>query len=574
MPGVPSLPGYWVHRVLGIGSTATVWSATAPDGSDVALKVVPVHGAPSRAGADAVRREVDALSAIDHPRVVRLREVSAVPGAVVLVLDRALGGSLGALVRARGSLEVPEVVQVLTGLAAALADLHAAGVVHGDISPGNVVFDARGTAMLTDLGLARVVGCLDLVGDGDGDGGGIGGSGDGDVGPDGPGSSPFRAVEGTLGFADPAATAAGPTPAGDVHGLAAVAWYALTGAVPGPAETRVPLTVLAPEVGEDLAQVLEAAISPVPAHRPDAAHLAWVAAGAAGAGQPVHLVPGDPSVPPAEMLTHRLRAAAVAAQAEVAPRRRRLVAPAVVVLSSALALGGAWLVSGRLLHGADAAPGVRAPAAAQDPATTQDPAPPRAAASAPGATPPDAPGATPPDAPGATSPDESGDGASAAGEVAPAPTPVEAAPAVDVLADPRAGVAALAAARAAAYTAADPSMLTGVDVPGSAAESRDAAVVQTLVASGTRVRGLTFDVRSAEVVEADPATGVATVRTTVVTGAHEQVLADGNVQQVPASEPVTSLLLLQRESRDGGDPGDGGPGVDPGSGPWRVAGTA
>ena len=544
---VPSLPGHRVHRVLGIGSTATVWSATAPDGTDVALKVVPVHGPLSRERADAVRREVDALRAVDHPRVVRLREVSAVDGAVVLVLDRAVGGSLGALVRARGSLEVPEVAQMLASLAGALADLHAAGVVHGDLSPGNVVFDAGGAAMLTDLGLAAVVGHLGPAGGPDpADRSGAGwpealavdGAPYGTVV-----GAPYGTVQGTPGFADPAATAAGPTPASDVHGLAAVAWYALTGAVPGPASARVPLTVLAPEVGEDLARTLEAAISPVPAHRPDAADLARAAAAAAGGGQPVHLVPSDPGAPPAEMLTHRLRAAAVAAQAEnEAPSRHRLVVPAVVVLSCALALGGAWVVSGRLLHGGAATPTASAPT----------PAASRTATSAAPRTTDEPTGAEPPVR--SASP--------------PAPTPVEAAPAppvpvVDLLADPRAGVATLAAARAEAYTAADASLLGGVDVPGSAAEARDGEVVRSLVDSGTRVRGLSFDVRSAEVVEADPAAGTATVRTTVVTGAHEQVLADGSVQQVPASEPVTSLLVLQRDRGDGDDD----------AGPWRVAGT-
>ena len=526
--GAPSLPGYRVHRVLGIGSTATVWSATAPDGSDVALKVVPVHGPLSRAGADAVHREVAALSAVDHPRVVRLREVSAVDGALVLVLDRAVGGSLGALVRARGSLEVAEVAQLLTGLATTLADLHASGVVHGDLSPGNVVFDAHGTALLTDLGLARVVSHLGPAGG---------------PGPLDPGTTAARAVEGTPGFADPAATAAGPSTAGDVHGLAAVAWYALTGSVPGPAAARVPLTVLAPEVGDDLARTLEAAISPVPAHRPAAADLARAAAAAAaGGGRPVHLVPSDPGAPPAEMLTHRLRAAAVAAQAEDGAPRHRLVVPAVIVLSCVLALSGAWFVSGRLLHGGGAPPSATAPAPTASGTATS--APPRAT---------DEPAAEPSPRPTAAAP--------------PAPTPVQAppAPAVDLLADPRSGVAALAAARAAAYTAADPSLLGEVDVPGSAAQSRDAAAVASLVESGARVRGLSFDVLSAEVVEGEAGADTATVRTTVVTSAHEQVLADGTVQQVPASEPVTSLLLLQRGLATGDASG---------AGPWRVAGTA
>lgn len=517
-PAPPRLPGYRVHRVLGVGSTATVWSATAPDGSDVALKVVPVHQTPAQADTGAVGREVEALRAVDHPGVVRLREVVVFEGAVVLVLDRAAGGSLGALVRARGSLEVGEVLRLLTDLAGVLADLHAIGLVHGDVSPGNVVFDAAGTAMLTDLGLARVVDHL----------GAVGGAG----------------VGGTPGFADPAATEAGPLPAGDVHGLAAVAWYALTGVVPGPAGGRVPLPLLVPDVGADLAQALEAATSPVPAHRPDAAQLGRVAA-ASGSGDAVHLVPSDPGAPSAELLTHRLRAAAVAAQVQEAAPRRRLLRPVLVVVSTLAVLGGAWLVSGRLLH-----PGEGAASTASSTPTSS------AASPAPSRTPRARATTAPPprSRAGRTS-------AGAADEPAtPVPTPV-AVPAADLLADPRAGITALATARAQAYTAADASLLAAVDVPGSEAERRDAAVVRSLLTSGARVRGLAFDVRSAEVVKADPGAGSATVRTTVVTTAHEQVVGDGSVQQVPASEPVTSLLLLQREDRADGQPR------------WRVAST-
>ena len=79
-------------------------------------------------------------------------------GRVALVMPLLRGGSLAALVRARGHLGPGEVVTVLAPVAGALGRLHAAGVVHGDVSPGNVLLDLDGRPVLADLGVGRVLG--------------------------------------------------------------------------------------------------------------------------------------------------------------------------------------------------------------------------------------------------------------------------------------------------------------------------------------------------------------------------------------------------------------------------------
>ena len=100
---------------------------------------------------------------LDHPHLVRLIEVVHQPrrgGAarVALVLELLEGGSLAALLARRGRLRPGEVVTTIAPVAAALAHAHANGVVHGDLSPGNIVFTAEGRPVLTDLGVARVLG--------------------------------------------------------------------------------------------------------------------------------------------------------------------------------------------------------------------------------------------------------------------------------------------------------------------------------------------------------------------------------------------------------------------------------
>ncbi len=168
-------------------------------GRAVALKVLhgPGRGEPSRRESALQRR-------IDHPHLLTLlRTTRTTDGRTALVTELAAGGSLAALVRARGGLDPGEVVTVLTPLAGALADLHDRGVVHGDVSAGNVLFLADGRPVLADLGTAGLLG----------------------VDP---------ATHATPGYADPAvARGAGLAPASDVHALGALAWFALTASVAG-----------------------------------------------------------------------------------------------------------------------------------------------------------------------------------------------------------------------------------------------------------------------------------------------------------------------------------------------------
>ncbi len=532
-PSPPRLTGYRVHRLLGSGSSASVWSATAPDGADVALKVVDVPAADDdgpwalaqrAASVFALHREISALTRVVHPRVVALRAVVAAERCVVLVLDRAAGGSLGALVRARGSLDVGEVVELVSGLAGVLAELHERGVVHGDVAPGNVLFDADGTALLADLGLASVVEAFS--------------AGPASTGPAEPGSlsgeplAPGRGA-GTPGFADPAARAGRPTPAGDVHGLAALAWFALTSSAPAPASHRVPLSMLVPDAPAALVQLLDDAMSPVPARRPTAAALGAAVAGSAEATS-VHLVPAAADAPPAELLTQRLRAAARAAQAEEAqgarvPVWRRARRGVGAVAAVALVLLGAWSLSGWLMGGDPPASRTTADAGAGT-ASSRDEvaAPPRGSTATP-ETPPEPTAESGPS--GAPGTEEAADEAGYMRDPG--------------LADPALVVAALADERARALEAADVSLLETVDAGGSAAHAADAEAITALTSAGASVDDLAFEVVSAEAVEVDEGAGTARVEASVTTSAHRQRLADGTLVDVPASIPVTSVLVLR-----------------------------
>ena len=157
MGGAPwQLPGFVVGELLGSGNSSEVWAARiAATGERVALKRVALTEPDALR---ASRTEAALLTALDHPHLVRLHALIPTPEAAVLVLDLADGGSLADMLARRSRLAVGEVVTALAPIGAALAYAHQRGVLHGDVTPGNVLFTSIGLPMLGDLGVARIVG--------------------------------------------------------------------------------------------------------------------------------------------------------------------------------------------------------------------------------------------------------------------------------------------------------------------------------------------------------------------------------------------------------------------------------
>ncbi|MFL6080373.1 MAG: protein kinase domain-containing protein [Ornithinibacter sp.] len=294
VPQPPQVPGYELGELLARGGSSEVWAGVAHDGAHrVAVKVV--------------HAELDALEVASREATVSARSASAhvvpveacVPlpdGRVAVVMPHLLGGALDALVRARGHLSPGEVVTVLAPVASALGRLHDLGVVHGDVSPGNVLLDLDGRPLLADLGLGHVVG---------------------DVSPGVWGTDGYVAPEVLLG--------ADPTPASDVYSLGALGWLCLTGTVPGPPGLRPELSdvCLAGEGSEPVVSALAMAVSAEAPDRPGAHELAWLLF-AAAEPEPLRLVHGDDQV---SAVTYRLRAAAGRPPAHSGARRRRWPSP-------------------------------------------------------------------------------------------------------------------------------------------------------------------------------------------------------------------------------------------------------
>ncbi len=312
----PGVPGFEVGDLLGVGATSEVWQAVCvADGRRVALKVVRAE--PEALEAAAREAAVTSRTAAEHVLAVE----SCVPlddGRTALVLPLLRGGSLARLVAARGHLSPGEVVTVLAPVAAALGRLHGAGVVHGDVSAGNVLLDLDGRPVLADLGLGRVVG-----------------------------EAPAP-VWGTAGHIAPEVLlGADPSPAADVYALGALGWLCLAGDVPGAPGLRPALAEVsrAGSGAAPLVALVESAVSPRPHERPGADELACALFGAADP-EPLRLVEADDDV---SAVTYRLRAAAGSA-ADRAPDRppRHRARRALPVLASRWrpALATAGVVAG------------------------------------------------------------------------------------------------------------------------------------------------------------------------------------------------------------------------------------
>ena len=289
VPEVPVVPGFELGHVLGRGATSEVWAGAEVDGGRrVVLKLV--HATVDAVDAAAREASVSARAASAH--IVRVEACVPLPdGRVALVMPHLSGGALDGLVRARGHLAAGEVVTVLAPVSSAIGRLHDLGIVHGDVSPGNILLEADGRPVLGDLGLSHVVG---------------------DVSPGVWGTDGYVAPEVVLG--------AEPSPAADVYGLGALGWLCLTGEVPGPPGLRAALADLsrAGPGAAALVDVLEAASCPRAEERPTAHELAWQLFRAA---DPValDLVRDDD---PVSAVTYRLRAAAGTDPEPERPARR------------------------------------------------------------------------------------------------------------------------------------------------------------------------------------------------------------------------------------------------------------
>ena len=149
-----------IERRVGSGGMGAVYLA-----HDVGLRRhVAVKTLPVGDGAGLVRltEEARAMAAVAHPAIAQIHGLETWQGRPLLVVEFLEGGTLSARIE-QGPLRDAEAVSVTVTLSGALAALHAAGYVHGDVKPSNIGFASDGTAKLLDFGLARLTNAHDRL---------------------------------------------------------------------------------------------------------------------------------------------------------------------------------------------------------------------------------------------------------------------------------------------------------------------------------------------------------------------------------------------------------------------------
>jgi hypothetical protein len=226
-------------------------------------------------------REARAAARLSHPGVVTIFDILDEAGRPWIVMELICGRSLDQVIAEDGPLPPPHAAQVGASLLSALAAAHAAGVLHRDVKPANVLVAADGRVVLTDFGIAK-------------------------VGAD-PGLTQLGMVVGTPGFTAPERIRGEPaTPASDLWSLGATLYAAVEGR--GPFERPGGVAAIcagitreepprAPSAGA-LAPAIDALLRRDPAARPDAAATAALLARATADPTLAGTIP-LPAAPPA-----------------------------------------------------------------------------------------------------------------------------------------------------------------------------------------------------------------------------------------------------------------------------------
>ncbi|NNN36992.1 serine/threonine protein kinase, partial [Streptomyces sp. S3(2020)] len=155
---------YTANQILGRGSAGTVWLGEGPEGP-VAVKLLREDLASDQELVGRFVQERTALLGLEHPNVVSVRDLVVDGNDLALVMDLVRGTDLRTRLDRDKRLAPEAAVAIVADIADGLAAAHAAGVVHRDVKPENVLLDMQGPlgpggshrALLTDFGVAKLI---------------------------------------------------------------------------------------------------------------------------------------------------------------------------------------------------------------------------------------------------------------------------------------------------------------------------------------------------------------------------------------------------------------------------------
>ncbi|PXA72230.1 protein kinase domain-containing protein [Cryobacterium arcticum] len=383
---------YELQSRIAIGGMGEVWqSVDLVIGRTVAIKILKDEYLGDPGFLERFRAEARHAALVNHEGIANVFDYGEEDGSAFLVMELVPGEALSTILEREHTLPADKVLDIVAQTAAALHAAHAAGLVHRDIKPGNLLITPEGRVKITDFGIARIADQVPLTATGQ--------------------------VMGTVQYLSPEqASGRSASPTTDIYSLGIVAYESLAGRRPFTGESQVAIAMaqineqpppLPDTISEPVRNLVISCLAKNPADRPaSAAHLARAAialrrgdVAAAAASVPAvmagitptaatMLMPGAGNDQTTQLMPSAgaqpqpgTRAEAAAAAAAAAPKKKKKRSPwtwPLVALISILGLvlvGTVYTIFTDQASTPDPAPTTSAPVETTEPAPTPTPTP-------------------------------------------------------------------------------------------------------------------------------------------------------------------------------------------------------
>ncbi|MCR2794217.1 serine/threonine protein kinase [Microbacterium sp. zg.Y625] len=210
---------YELDSRIAIGGMGEVWEATDHViGRTVAIKILKDEYMGDPGFLERFRAEARHAALVNHEGIASVFDYGEENGSAFLVMELVPGEALSTILEREGSLPVDKTLDIVAQTSMALQAAHAAGLVHRDIKPGNLLITPDGRVKITDFGIARIADQVPLTATGQ--------------------------VMGTVQYLSPEQASGHPaSPATDVYSLGIVAYECLTGKRPFTGESQVAIAM-------------------------------------------------------------------------------------------------------------------------------------------------------------------------------------------------------------------------------------------------------------------------------------------------------------------------------------------
>ena len=244
---------YQLSSRVAIGGMGEVWQATdLVIGRVVAIKILKDEYLGDPGFLERFRAEARHAALVNHEGIANVFDYGEEDGSAFLVMELVPGEALSAILERERVLSTDRVLDIIAQTASALQAAHAAGLVHRDIKPGNLLITPDGRVKITDFGIARIADQVPLTATGQ--------------------------VMGTVQYLSPEQASGHPaSPSTDIYSLGIVAYEALAGRRPFTGESQVAIAMaqineappeLPVTVSEPVRNLVYACIAKKPADRP------------------------------------------------------------------------------------------------------------------------------------------------------------------------------------------------------------------------------------------------------------------------------------------------------------------